>query len=196
MTTPAPRFPDDLTLREGRDRYFAASGFDTSGYDERWVRLPVGSVHVSFPNLEGRRRCVALHDVDHVLTGYGTDWHGESQVSAFEIGAGCGRYWFGWLVNSQGLVGGALRWPRAALAAFVRGRRCRHSVYERDGVDDALLDSHLGDLRAELGLDVRTEPPSGSERIVFVLAAIAALAANAGPLLAGVAALWWWLVQV
>ena len=58
------------------------------------------------------------------------------------------------------------------------------------------IDSHLGDLRAELGLDVRTEPPSGSERIVFVLAAIAALAANAGPLLAGVAALWWWLVQV
>ncbi len=193
MSAPSASYPDDLTVREGRQRYFEASGFDTTTYTDRWVKLPVGPTHFYLPNLQARRVCVPLHDVDHVVTGYVADWHGEFEISAFEIGAGCGRYWFGWMVNSQGLVGGALRWPRDCFAAFVRGRRCRHSVFERSGVDETLLDTPLGDLRTELGLDQRTGTATPGERLAYAAVVSIALAVNAGPLVIGALVLWRWL---
>ena len=165
----------------------------TATYNDRWVKLPVGPLHFYLPNLTVSKVAVPLHDVDHVLAEYVADWHGEFGISAFEIGAGCGRYWFGWFVNSQGLIGGALRWPRDSFAAFVRGRRCNHSVFERDGVDDALLDTRLGDLRTHIGLDQDTRPPTGGDRLAYVTALSIALAVNVGPLVAATVGLWCWL---
>ena len=189
MHPPATRYSGKMTVREGRERYFEVGGFGTETYTERWVKLPLGPLHFYLPNPGPRRVCVPLHDIDHVVTSYAPDWHGEFQISGFEIGAGCGRYWFGWMVNSQGIAGGALRWPRDTLRAFVRGRRCAASIFDRDGVDDALLDTRISELRARIGLDHDISPVTWSERGAFVSAVALALVVNTSPLIA--AAIWW-----
>lgn len=136
------------TLRQARQAYFERAGFDESGYTDRWVKLPVGRFHLYFPNSKSRQRCLPRHDLHHVLTGYATDWRGECQISAWEIGAGCGRYWFAWFINLQGFALGLLRWPRLTWRAFKRGRASR-SLY--DGRElDPLLDRPVEEIRAAL----------------------------------------------
>jgi len=191
MHPPVTRYSGKLTLREGRERYFEVGGFGTETYTDRWVKLPLGPLHFYLPNLGARRACVPLHDVDHVLTSYAPTWQGEFQISGFEIGAGCGGYWFGWMVNSQGLLGGTLLWPRGTLRAFVRGRRCAASIYDRERVDEAMLDTRISELRARIGLDHDISPVMWSERRAFASAVALSLIVNTSPLLA--AALWWTL---
>jgi len=153
------RFEDGWTVREARRAYFDRSGFDTSSYEESWVRLPVGRLALYLPNLEGRKKCVAIHDLDHVVAEYDTDWRGELQIAGFELGLGCGRFWFGWMVNSQAISLGALLFPRDVFRAYVRGRRCTGSLFGLRQVDDAVLEKTLGALRAQMGIDRADAPP-------------------------------------
>jgi hypothetical protein len=180
------QYPDSWTVRAGREQYFKSSGFDTKTYTDRWIKLPLGPVNLYLPNLPARRDAVPLHDVDHVLTEYDATWRGEFQIAAFELGIGLGRYWAGWLLNSQTVILGASFCPGNTLRAFVRGRRCHSSLFTRGAVDDTLLNMTLGALRTELGLDEDTGPPTLGERIAYVGTVATALTANAAlPLLAG-----------
>ena len=43
---------------------------DDGGYSKRWVRIELGKIALSFPNLPSRVRAVRFHDLHHVLTGY------------------------------------------------------------------------------------------------------------------------------
>src|SRR5262245_66055231 len=90
-------YQGDWTVARGRDEYPAANGFSLADYDKRWVRIQVGPVPLFFPNTGARRKAVPLHDLHHVATGYATDWRGEAEISAWELGAGCGRYWAAWV---------------------------------------------------------------------------------------------------
>ena len=176
------RYDNGLTVREARERYFDRSGFDASGYKDRWVKLPAGPLTFYLPNLEGRKQCIAIHDVDHVATEYDTDWRGELQIAGFEIGAGCGRYWFGWMVNSQGLALGVLLLPRDMLRAYVRGRRCTRSLFRLRQVNDAVLEETVGALREEMGLDRADATPAWGDRLLFAGSVLLAFVANGAPL--------------
>src|SRR5688572_10939089 len=105
-------YAEDLTIQEAREIYFANSRFDASTYTEKWVKLPFLGFHFYLPNFAARRRAAPLHDIDHILTEYKTDWLGEWEISAYEIGTGCGRYWAGWMINLQGMLVGAVSIPR------------------------------------------------------------------------------------
>src|SRR5690348_8708353 len=84
------RYPDELTMREARDRYFEANRFGADGgYASKWVDIKLGPIPMPFPNTASRVRAVKYHDLHHVLTGYDTDWRGEFEISAWEIAAGC-----------------------------------------------------------------------------------------------------------
>ena len=74
-------YDDALSLRDARQRYFTANGFDGS-YSERWVKLKAGPFTFGFPNAPGRVRAVKLHDLHHVVTGYATDLIGEMEEIA------------------------------------------------------------------------------------------------------------------
>lgn len=137
------------TVRQARAAYFARAGFDESGYDEAWVKLPLGKLTLYMPNTPGRKRAVPRHDIHHVVTGYGTDWVGEFEMSAWEVGAGCGRFLTAWMINLGGLAVGLLLYPRRVWRAFRRGRRCQ-SLYDGRPIDDELLDRPLSELSAEL----------------------------------------------
>lgn len=145
------RYDQDLTLLEARQRFFADNGYgETGGYEERWVKLKLGPVPFAFPNTASRKRAVPLHDLHHILTGYGTDWRGELEMSAWELGAGCGRYGFAWQINLQGMVSGLLIAPLRTLRAFRRGLRSRslYTCAERE----RLSSSTIADARRALGI--------------------------------------------
>jgi hypothetical protein len=139
------------TVREARDRYFRDNGFSEAGYTARWVKLRVGPIPLAFPNTRARRRAVPLHDLHHVATGYATSWTGEAEISAWELAAGCGRYWAAWMLDIGGALVGVLIAPRRTWRAFRRGRRCR-SLYRAELTGD-LLDMPVAELRARLGTD-------------------------------------------
>ncbi|MGE0634491.1 MAG: hypothetical protein AB7O96_18895 [Pseudobdellovibrionaceae bacterium] len=144
------KFSEDLLIHEAREIYFAKSGFSADTYTDKWARFPLGPFSFYLPNFKARREAVPLHDIDHILTEYSTDWKGEMLISGYEVGTGCGKYWAGWLINLQGLLPAAILFPRETLKAFARGRRSR-GVF---GFADykPLLEKKLGVLRDELSV--------------------------------------------
>jgi hypothetical protein len=159
MTTPEL----SLTVREARARYFAEAGFPPDGgYAAKFVQLAkLGPIPIGFPNSDARRKAVGLHDLHHVATGYRTDWTGEAEISAWEIASGCGRMWFAWYINLQGMVMGWFVNPRATWRAWVRGRHSRNLYYE--GLSEAVLRERVDSLRSRLLLDRPASQPSASD---------------------------------
>lgn len=188
MTT--SHYEPGLSMREARARYFADNGFgDDGGYAAAWVDFSLGPVPFPFPNTDARRRALELHDMHHVLTGYATDFGGELEISAWEIGAGCGDFWAAWFLNLAGLSAGLVLAPRRTLRAFVRGLDSR-SLYgfargERSAEGDRaptaprvaeLLSSTVGALRARTGVDAPPRPASPREVAALAAAGVVGLA--------------------
>jgi hypothetical protein len=169
---PVPYHPD-LTMRAARTRYFENNGFGADGgYGAAWVDFKLGPIPFPFPNTPQRIDAVKFHDLHHVLTGYDTDFPGELEISAWEIGAGCKRYAAAWVLNLGGMAAGLFTCPGRVFRAFVRGRRSS-TLYGQ--TFEPLLDRTVGDLRA---VHVAGSAPRASAKDValFVLATIGGLA--------------------
>lgn len=139
-------YPETMTMREARRRYFEANHFGIDGgYNDAWVDFKLGPVPFPFPNTKSRVRAVRYHDLHHILTGYGTDNIGEFEMAAWEIAAGCKSYAVAWILNLGGLGTGAILAPRRVFNAFVRGSRSR-SLYGEPL--EEILDSTVGEVRA------------------------------------------------
>lgn len=92
----------------------------------------MGGSHVPFFPILRRDGPIILHDVHHMLTGYGFNWRGELEVAAWELGSGgCGWHLLYWLDRLTFLVIGLVSAPRVTLQAFVRGWR-GHNLFGRD----------------------------------------------------------------
>lgn len=89
---------DDATpLLAARAAFFEHAGLGTDGgYDARWVRIEAKPFPMFFPNTHRRVAAAKLHDLHHVATEYATDWPGEAEIAAWEIGGGCGPYGWAW----------------------------------------------------------------------------------------------------
>jgi hypothetical protein len=162
-----------LTMREARQRYFAANAFgESGGYDEPWVTLKLGPVPVSFPNTAGRVRAVRYHDLHHVLTGYDTDNAGEFEISAFEIAAGCRDYYAAWFLNLSGTTAGLFRFPGRTFRAFVRGR-VSSTLYGHEL--EPLLDAKVSEVRERMHCPSEPPPVQAQDVALFALTAAAGL---------------------
>lgn len=177
MTAAAPtcRYAEDLTMRAARKQYFDDNGFgDTGGYDDAWVDFKLGPIPFPFPNTKPRVEAVKFHDLHHVLTGYRTDFPGELEISAWEIGAGCKGMTAAWVLNLGGMGAGLFRCPARSFRAFVRGRRSE-TLYGH--ALDAMLDETVGALRARF---LRDDAPRASLADVALFALATALGLVAG----------------
>ena len=125
-----PEYAAALSLREARERYFAAAGLGAGGYDQKWVPLAMGPLRFAIPNTAGRVRAVRYHDLHHVVTGYGTDWTGEGEIGAWEVASGCRDLLAAWVLNLYAMQLALWFAPRAVWRAFVRGRHSRN-LYAR-----------------------------------------------------------------
>lgn len=175
MTT---SYNPDITLGEARRAFFERSGFAADGgYGDRWVKLRMGFVPIWFPNTEGRRRCVPLHDLHHILTEYPTTWRGETEISAWEVATGIRRHYVGWLLDLLGVALGLVINPRGTFRAFVRGRRSVNLYGET--WDEQMLTRRVGDERRRLGLDAPPARASARDVWSFCLWAAASVATYA-----------------
>lgn len=148
-------YPPTITMREGRDRYLAENGFTMETYTEKVARVPLWfGIHIFVPNTESRRRALAMHDLHHVVTGYGTDLAGEAEISAWETQRGLGALsaYVRAIIWAGDLQGIALR-PRRTYRAY-RAAPGKGSLFGRFDEYDTLLDRTVGDVRGELGLPI------------------------------------------
>ncbi|MBL8983201.1 MAG: hypothetical protein JNL26_13505 [Gemmatimonadetes bacterium] len=156
---------------------------DDGGASAPTVSYPVGPWRVTIPNFASRRRALELHDLQHLATGYGTTWAGESQIAAWELGSGCGRFVAPWVLATAAFSVGVWLYPRITWAAFVRGRRS-HSLFR---LPDAarFKDGTLGTMRAAMSLP-RSRPAARlSDRCWYAVASlplVSLLVAMAGAL--------------
>jgi hypothetical protein len=184
------------TLRQARARYFQENHFgEDGGYSARWVKLKLGPIPYAIPNTAGRVRAVRYHDLHHIMTGYRTDWIGEFEISAWEVGSGCRDLAAAWFLNLGGMLSGMFLSPRRVFRAFVRGRNT-HNLYGRT-FEDALLDARVGDMRADLGLS--RDVPAGTAAdlvrfVAFLVAGLPIVALMGAPLLVSLVALALWLL--
>src|SRR5262245_59794893 len=77
-----------LSMREALDLYFKRNGLSTEGYTAPTFTLKLLGIPFTFPSTTNRKRALPLHDLHHILTGYGTNWIGEAEISAWELCAG------------------------------------------------------------------------------------------------------------
>jgi hypothetical protein len=162
-----------LPVVAARRIYFERADLPADGgYAARWVPLRIGPIPFAIPNTKARRRAVPLHDVHHLVTGYATDWPGEGEISAWELGAGCGSFGFAWAINLQGLVAGWVCGFGRTFRAFVRGRRSRSLYRELDAagrrtLGDDVLQLPLGVLRERLLVGEAQLAPRAGDRLVY-----------------------------
>lgn len=175
-------YSDDLSVREAREIYFKNSGFDQGTYTDRWVKFPVLGRTIYLPNIKLRRDAVPLHDIDHVLTEYKTDWEGEWQICSYELGTGCGTYWGAWLINAQAIMAGGIRAPKACLKAFARGRRSK-GVFSFTSVEP-LLEQRLSILRERTTAPEGNIHPNSFDFLLFFSLVIAAYVVHLVPIAA------------
>lgn len=156
------------TMRAARERYFAVNNFGADGgYNDKWTNFELGSMPFPFPNTAARVRALQYHDLHHILTGYNTDFVGELEISAWEVGAGCKDFAAAWVLNLGG-IGAWIVAPRRVFAAWVRGRRSA-SLY---GLPlDPLLDGTVASARDRMHVPAEAPPASLADRLTFVAAA-------------------------
>lgn len=138
------------TVRAHRERFWREHGFGRGGgYDDPWATASFGGIPYTVPNSKRRAEALRVHDLHHLVTGYGTDWTGESEIAAWELGSGgAGRYPYAWLIAVFGFVIGVLALPLRTLRAFALGRRSRN-LYRAPTIEP-ILDLQLLRVRRRL----------------------------------------------
>lgn len=175
------------TLRDARQIYFDANGFNNGGYDDKWVKLKAGPFAIWFPNTAARVRAVKFHDLHHVLTEYQTTWRGEAEIGAWEVASNCRGHLVAWLLNLAAFGIGLFIAPGAVFRAFIRGRHTRN-LYDQPSIDP-LLERRVGDVRRDLDLAGEVSP-TRRDAMAFVIWSAIALATLVGPYLIGAVALY------
>lgn len=154
-----------MKLIEARRQYFEENGFgEDGGYSKPYATVYLFGQPVSFPNTQGRKKAVVFHDMHHILTGYKTNNLGEAEISAWELGSGCFKNRFAWVINTFGLCLGIFKSPSRVFRAFVRGRSSQN-VYGRDA--EHLLSRELSELQEEMGLTNAPKKASIGDWLLF-----------------------------
>jgi len=136
---------------------------DDGGLSSPVVRIEVSrNFHFYMPNYDARREAVLWHDVHHLVTGYSaSSFIGECEISAWEIGSGCGKYWAAFIIDTSGLVLGCFINPRKIIQAYARGRRTKN-LYHDDFAKEIVLQTSVEELKSMLNLDKVKKETSAS----------------------------------
>ena len=127
-----------MTVGEALEKHYRAQGLLAPGESvearlhDRWVRLRVGRRLIPIKPLLGHQEAVLLHDVHHLVTGYGTRYRDELEEAAWELGSGgCGRWVLMGMNRVAALLQGLVLCPRRTLRAFRAGRGSRNLYRSR-----------------------------------------------------------------
>jgi len=81
-----------------------------------------------------------FHDLHHIMSGYGIDRIGESEISAWELGSRSCRKPLISIMNLFALSTGFILSPQKVITAFYRGCRSRNLYYMSDGISEEAID--------------------------------------------------------
>ena len=158
-----------LRIRDALQLYFHANGFSADGgYNDKWVKFRVGPFYVIFPNIQSRVNAVRFHDIHHIVTGYRTNFVGEGEIGAWELGSGCSHFKTAWYLNGTAFAAGVFFSPKKFLRAYVRGLHTKN-LYDARAYDDTLLSKSVTELQHELGTFQADCEPTSSERVNFYI---------------------------
>jgi hypothetical protein len=161
------------TLRQARADFFRREGLPhDGGYDDEWFEAGFGPVRYRIRNFPHRADALFRHDLHHAVTGYTTDWRGEVQINAWELGAGLGGHAWGAVIMLMGFFFGVVLAPADTLRAFARGRRSTN-LYTVALAEDA-LERPAAELARALGVTGPVAPTA-----VDVAAFLGAVAVSA-----------------
>ena len=76
-----------MTILEELKSYWKSQNLpEDGGANELFNEAKFGKFSFQYPNLDGQ--VLILHDINHLLKGYQTNWKGECEVSAWELASG------------------------------------------------------------------------------------------------------------
>ena len=93
------------------------------------VRVYIGCILAPVPNVKARKKYLKFHDLHHIITGYGIDRIGESEVSAWELGSKSCRKPLISIMNLFALSTGFVLNRERVTEAYYRGCRSRNLYY-------------------------------------------------------------------
>lgn len=128
------------SIAHARSAFFARAGFaPDGGYQDATAEAAFAGLPYQVANGPLRRAALRIHDLHHLVTGFDTDWQGEAEISAWELGSGGGgRHLYAWNIALWGLFTGLLGIPARTWRAFQQGRSASN-LYVQDVDVDALL---------------------------------------------------------
>ena len=96
-------------------------------YRDPWLRMAVAGRRIPVFPVWGFLGALALHDLHHLVTGYGTTLRGECEIAGWELGSGgCAWRLHMWVDRLSTFAFGLLAAPAATLRALRRGLRHRN----------------------------------------------------------------------
>lgn len=111
-----------MKVKEALKQFWADNGFEEDGgVDNKFDKFTAFGIPFKFPNLSSKG--YLLHDVNHLIHGYGTTWKEEFRASAWEIGAG-GRKGYGisWFYPITGMLFGLICDFKQTTQAYKKGK--------------------------------------------------------------------------
>ena len=144
-----------MNVKKALDAYLTENGFSRN-YDATKVDINFFGIRFQLPNPPSRKVAGRYHDLHHLVTGYGTDPTGESEVSAWEIRRGISVFsLYIWVLVFSVLLGGLFHSPRAVYRAW-RASKLGNALPEPSIAHyESCLELSLSELRAAYGVPQR-----------------------------------------
>lgn len=111
-----------MTIYEELKTYWQQNNLpDDGGVTDSFNVAKVGIFSFKYPNLDGN--ALLLHDLNHLITGYKTNWQGECEVSAWELASG-GRKGYSrtWIYPISLVLLGMIICPIKTIKAYREGK--------------------------------------------------------------------------
>ncbi|WP_421945969.1 hypothetical protein [Pedobacter sp.] len=113
----------------------------TADFESHCVRVYIGCILAPVPNIKARKKYLKFHDLHHIMTEYGIDRVGESEISAWELGSRSCRKPLISIMNLFALSTGFVLKPKRVIDAFYSGCRSKNLYYLSNSMEDAEIDS-------------------------------------------------------
>jgi hypothetical protein len=131
-----------MTTKEALIGFYRFNNLNlTADFESHCVRVYIGCLLAPVPNVKARKKYLKFHDLHHVMTEYGIDRVGESEISAWELGSRSCRKPLISVMNLFALSTGFVLKPKKVIDAFYRGCRSKNLYYLSDSMKDADIDN-------------------------------------------------------
>lgn len=145
-----------LTTQEALIGFYKFNQLNLSDdFKSHCVRVYIGCILAPVPNIKARKKYLKFHDLHHIMTGYGIDRIGESEISAWELGSRSCRKPIISVMNLFALSTGFILSPSKIINAFYRGCRSKNLYYLSDNMQEKEVDNLNLDKVAGTHLDIK-----------------------------------------